>query len=316
MPASDSKKSFIPQVVSKPSSNNEGKAAVQRFLAAGVGAAAAEISTLPIDIAKVRLQTQTPVMVNGKMTMPYNNMVHAMYRVSADEGVFAMWKGIGPALMRQVSYTGLSFVLYEPVRNFVAGKGVKKEDIPFWKRVMAGGIAGGSSIFVMNPTDVVKTQMQAAKEDKIMTDVVKQVWRETGVKGFWRGAQPNIARCFIGNACEIGCYDQFKTTIIAKGLVPEGPLAHFAASGAAGVVSAIFSTPVDVVKTRLMNAAGNKEALQYNGVIDCFVNMPRKEGIASLYKGFWPLAMRKVLWTVAFFLVNEQALKAIRGSYS
>jgi len=169
----------------------------------------------------------------------------------------------------------------------------------------------------MNPTDVVKTQMQAAADSKTMGGVTRQVWQQEGLKGFWRGAQPNIARCFIGNACEIGCYDQFKTTITAKGWVSDGPLAHFAASGGAGVVSALFSTPVDVVKTRLMNAAGgNKDAIQYKGVIDCFINMPRKEGIGSLYKGFWPLAVRKVAWTVVFFLVNEQALKVIRGSYS
>mmetsp|Transcript_3948 Transcript_3948/g.5670 ORF Transcript_3948/g.5670 Transcript_3948/m.5670 type:complete len:301 (-) Transcript_3948:41-943(-) len=298
-------------------SSSDGKAAIQRFIAAGVGAAAAEISTLPVDISKVRLQTQKPILVDGQLVMRYKGMVHAMYRISADEGVLALWKGLAPALMRQVSYTGLSFVLYEPVRNFVAGKDIKKEDIPFWKRVIAGGIAGGTSIYVMNPTDVVKTQMQAASDTKSMTKIAKQIWQTEGIKGFWRGSYPNVARCFIGNACEIGCYDQFKTTLVTEGWVPNGPIAHFAASGGAGVVSAIFSTPVDVVKTRLMNAAGgNKDAVQYKGVVDCFINMPRKEGIASLYKGFWPLAFRKVVWTVVFFLVNEQALKSIRGSYS
>ncbi|GAB5354093.1 hypothetical protein AAMO2058_000090000 [Amorphochlora amoebiformis] len=296
---------------------NDSTAALQRFLGAGVGAAAAEIVTLPIDISKVRLQTQKPVLVAGRMQLPYSGMMQAMFRVSMDEGVFALWKGLTPALMRQVSYTGLTFVLYEPVRNFVAGKGVRKEDIPFWKRVLAGGTAGGASILVMNPTDVVKTQMQSSVDSKQMSSITSKIYKSEGLRGFWRGAYPNVARCFIGNACEVGCYDQFKTTIVSRGLIPDGPLAHFAASGAAGMVSAIFSTPVDVVKTRLMNAAGgNKDAIQYKGVLDCFVNMPRKEGFMSLYKGFWPLAYRKVLFTVAFFVVNEQALKLIRGSYS
>ena len=69
-------------------------------------------------------------------------------------GAAALWRGFQPALLRQVSYTGMSFVLYEPVRNAIAGD-VPKEEIPFVKRVLAGGTAGGLSIIMMNPTDVV-----------------------------------------------------------------------------------------------------------------------------------------------------------------
>ena len=99
----------------------------------------------------------------------------------------------------------------------------------------------------------------------------------------------------------------------------DGPLGHFAASGVAGLVSAVFSTPVDVVKTRLMAQAGGTPTagvVRYDGVVDCFVRMPRLEGMSSLYKGFVPIATRKVLWTVAYFLVYEQALRLMRGSYS
>ena len=40
------------------------------------------------------------------------------------------------------------------------------------------------------------------------------------------------------------------------------------------------------------------------------------EGVGSLYKGFVPIAARKVLWTVAYFLTYEQVLKMIRGGYT
>ena len=172
----------------------------------------------------------------------------------------------------------------------------------------------------MNPTDVLKTQMQAHRgtETPVMGATMQRIYRGGGVLGFWAGVQPNVARCFIGNACEIGCYDEAKTRLVKAG-VPDGPLGHFAASAIAGVVSAVFSTPVDVVKTRLMAQAGGVQTAgmtQYSGVIDCFVRMPRLEGVSSLYKGFVPIAARKILWTVAYFLVYEQVLKGIRGSYS
>ena len=164
--------------------------------------------------------------------------------------------------------------------------------------MLAGGTAGGISIIAMNPTDVLKTQMQAhqGKSAPRMLPILRNIYGGGGVLAFWAGVQPNVARCFIGNACEIGCYDEAKTRLIASGLVSDGPLGHFAASGVAGLISAVFSTPVDVVKTRLMAQAGGKTTagvVRYEGVVDCFVRMPRLEGLGSLYKGFVPIAARK-----------------------
>jgi len=299
------------------SAPQQSSSASQRFFAAGVGAGVAEMLTLPIDAAKVRLQLQSTAAAGG--TPRYTGLVQGMWRIAMDDGAAALWRGFQPALLRQVSYTGMSFVLYEPVRNAIAGD-VPKEEIPFVKRVLAGGTAGGLSIIMMNPTDVIKTQMQAHKGTSTprIATTVGNIYGGAGILGFWRGWQPNVARCFIGNACEIGCYDEAKTRLIAAG-VPDGPLGHFGASGVAGTVSAIFSTPVDVVKTRLMAQAGGVATdgvVQYTGVIDCFIRMPQLEGIGSLYKGFVSIAARKVAWTIVYFLTYEQALKWIRGSYS
>ena len=92
-------------------------------------------------------------------------MLQGIYRIGTDEGAAALWRGWQPALVRQTLYTGLTFVLYEPVRNFIAGD-TPKEQIPFYKRVLAGGTAGGAAIFVMNPTDVLKTQMQGHRGER------------------------------------------------------------------------------------------------------------------------------------------------------
>lgn len=297
-------------------SDSSGPSAYHRFLGAGIGAATAEFSTLPIDIAKVRLQTQVPL-ADG--SMKYRNMIQAIGVIAKEQGPVSLWNGIAPALVRQVSYTSMSFVLYTPIRDMIAGEGVAKEDIPFAKRVLSGGLAGGISIICANPTDVVKTQMQTATNKPSMMGIARSIYANGGVKALWRGVTPNVARCFIGNACEIGCYDQFKTWITASGALGDGPMSHFAASGGAGVVSAIFSTPVDVVKTRLMAQAGGAASdglPRYTGVLDAFMRIPKNEGLGALYKGFGPLAARKILWTVVYFMAYEKALFMVSGKYS
>ena len=306
--------------------------ASQRFFAASIGSGTAEVITLPIDIAKTRIQLTTTTTA-ARATTPaagtaprappptpqYTGLLQSIRRIVADDGLAALWRGLEPALIRQVSYTGLTFVLYEPVRTFFSGNS-PKEEIPFYKLVLAGGTAGGLSIIVKNPTDVLKTQLQAFKGEARprMFGTLSSIYRGGGPLAFWAGVQPNVARCFVGNACELGVYDEAKTRLVASG-VPDGPLGHFAASTVAGVASAIFSTPLDVVKTRLMAQAGGtvvEGAPQYAGVVDCFVRMPRHEGIACLYKGFTGIASRKVAWTVAYYVTYEQASRLIRGSYS
>lgn len=287
----------------------------ERFLAAAIGAGVAECTTQPIDTAKVRLQTQVQ---RPDGTWRYRGLSHGVYRVARDEGPLALWKGFTPALARQVLHNGCCFLLYEPIRNFIAGN-VPKEEVPFWKRALSGGIAGGVTIFPFNPIEVVKTQMQANRgASTTPMRVAHKIWKTGGIYAMFQGANANVARSTIGCTCELGCYDAFKTQLKIAGMA-DGPLAHFAASSGAGFVSAIVSIPIDVVRTRLMAQAGGGKTeikAQYKGVCDCLLRVSREEGIGALYTGFVPLAIRKMGWVVTYYLAYEQALGLVRGSYS
>ena len=67
--------------------------ALHRFAAAGIGAGVAEAMTLPIDIAKVRLQTQVPL-ADGSLA--YKGMLQGMGLVAQTEGPAAL--SVGPSI--------------------------------------------------------------------------------------------------------------------------------------------------------------------------------------------------------------------------
>ncbi len=48
--------------------------------------------------------------------------------------------------------------------------------------------------------------------------------------------------------------------------------------------SGIASYPFDTVRRRLMMQSGAKQRL-YNGTIDCFVQISKKEGVGAFFKG-------------------------------
>ena len=282
-----------------------------RLLASAVAAGIAETITLPIDTVKVRLQVQLAG-ATGDALM-YKGTFQGGHRIIVEEGLRGLWKGYAPAMMRQCSYTGLTWILYEPVRNALAGHEVDTSNvasIPFWKRVLAGGISGGIGIAVMNPTEVIKTQLQANRTGNLRIGATtREIWRTERLRGFWAGVSPNVARCFVGNAAEIGTYDHAKHYAIDRGWCDDNIWAHLGASATASVVSAVVSTPVDVLKVRLMNQAGHAHA--YSGVIDATRTIVREEGPMALYKGFLPLFYRKALWCVSFFVSMEQIKRVV-----
>ena len=85
-------------------------------------------------------------------------MVDCFLQIARNEGLGVLWRGVTPALVRQVSYTSLTFALYEPVRDFIARDPTK--EISLWQRFLAGGLSAGIGIAIMNPTEIVKTKMQ------------------------------------------------------------------------------------------------------------------------------------------------------------
>jgi len=82
---------------------------------------------------------------------------------------------------------------------------------------------------------------------------------------------------------------------------------HFCASMVAGLVAAAVTSPVDVVKTRVMNqpVIGGRPTL-YLSTVDCVRKTVKAEGLLSLYKGFVPNWIRIGPHTIITFLVYEQ----------
>lgn len=78
---------------------------------------------------------------------------------------------------------------------------------------------------------------------------------------------PNIIRNSIINAAEIATFDQVKDMILRRNLMEDGIPCHLVSSAIAGFTACIVGSPVDVLKTRLMNA----KVGEYSGVLDCVV---------------------------------------------
>jgi solute carrier family 25 uncoupling protein 8/9 len=73
---------------------------------------------------------------------------------------------------------------------------------------------------------------------------------------------------------------------------------HLVCSSVAGFVAAFVGSPVDVTKTRIMNAKPGV----YTGVLDCVVKTVKNDGFMAFYNGFSANANRIVTWNIFMFV--------------
>ena len=132
-----------------------------------------------------------------------------------------------------------------------------------FQKVVTAMISGMIAITVASPTDLVKIKLQSQNMGLIQGkapqyagsfDCYRQIVRAHGLKGLWTGWGPNTIRCSIFNAAEIASYDQYKQILIQTGVFTDKlPCQALSALGA-GLTACLFGSPVDVLKTRIMNA--------------------------------------------------------------
>jgi solute carrier family 25 (mitochondrial oxoglutarate transporter), member 11 len=70
------------------------------FIGLTAGAIGACVGS-PADLALIRMQADSTLPAAQRRS--YKNAFHALYRISADEGVLALWKGAGPTVVRAMS---------------------------------------------------------------------------------------------------------------------------------------------------------------------------------------------------------------------
>ncbi|CAD7971207.1 unnamed protein product [Amoebophrya sp. A120] len=112
-------------------------------------------------------------------------------------------------------------------------------------------------------------------------------------KLLFRGVMPNMLRASIVTAAQITSYDWSKKYLIHEKQMDQNWQLFTLCGLISGFCSSVLSTPVDLVKTRVMNdrpigllLGQEREGYQFRSTKKCFFATVNKEGVLALYKGF------------------------------
>ncbi|KDP21547.1 hypothetical protein JCGZ_22018 [Jatropha curcas] len=123
------------------------------------GAFAGAIATAltnPIEVLKVRLQMNKNQSQGGPIA--------EMRKIVSEEGIRALWKGVGPAMARAAALTASQLATYDETKRVLIRWTPLEEG--FHLHLASSTVAGTVSTLVTAPMDMIKTRLMLQRESK------------------------------------------------------------------------------------------------------------------------------------------------------
>ncbi|XP_052190516.1 S-adenosylmethionine carrier 1, chloroplastic/mitochondrial [Diospyros lotus] len=234
-------------------------------IAGGTAGVVVETVLYPIDTIKTRLQAAHG---GGKINLK------------------GLYSGLAGNLAGVLPASAMFVGVYEPTKQKLLK--IFPENLSALAHLTAGAIGGITASLIRVPTEVVKQRMQT-RQFASAPDAIRLIVSKEGFKGLYAGYGSFLLRDLPFDAIQFCIYEQLRIgyKLAAKRDLNDPENAIIGAF--AGALTGAITTPLDVIKTRLMIQGS---ANQYSGIFDCVQTIVREEGPPALLKGIGP----RVLW--------------------
>ncbi|KAF2088578.1 mitochondrial carrier [Saccharata proteae CBS 121410] len=288
---------------------------LRALIAGGAGGICAVVVGHPFDLVKVRLQTAEKGVYSGAMDV--------VRRTVAREGLArGLYAGVSAPLVGVTPMFAVSFWGYDLGKQLVRSFSVVENDQFTVSQISSAGFFSAIPMTLITaPFERVKVLLQIQGQKQLAPgekpkyagglDVVRQLYKEGGIRSVFRGSVMTLARDGPGSAAYFATYELVKRRLTPKDPVtgkPVGELsltAVMAAGGAAGVAMWIPVFPVDTIKSRLQSAEGNPR------IGEVVRELYARGGFRAFFPGIGPAMARAVPANAATFLGVELAQKAM-----
>jgi solute carrier family 25 S-adenosylmethionine transporter 26 len=265
-----------------------------RTQAGGLAGTTVDLTLYPIDTLKTRLQSSAGFLPSG--------------------GFSGIYRGVGSAIVGSAPSAALFFVTYDSIKRLLAptpriaytASGTPYKEIATyeerWRQPlthMAAASAGEvAACAVRVPTEVVKQRAQALQHPSSL-EALKYILGQRakiGVAGVWRemyrGWSITIMREVPFTIIQFPLWEALKSYSLSHSSSPNPSVSATQSAlfgSLAGAVAAGFTTPLDVLKTRLMLA---RERV---GGLEMLRRILRESGPGALFSGIGP----RIFWISA-----------------
>ncbi|KAF7972713.1 hypothetical protein HWV62_17164 [Athelia sp. TMB] len=266
---------------------------VQSLAAGGIAGTSVDLLFFPIDTVKTRLQSPQGFLKAG--------------------GFKGVYKGIGSVVVGSAPGAAIFFSTYETMKKVSPFP----EHLAPLTHMLAASTGEIAACLVRVPTEVVKSRTQTSTFGALGSSswqAAKLTLARDGWKGFYRGFGSTIMREIPFTSLQFPLYELLKRQLSQR--LGRQPLyAHEAAicGSIAGGTAAALTTPLDVLKTRVMLDMRNASTEKLPSLAARLRQIYATEGVKALFAG----AVPRTLWISAggavFLGAYEWAVHGLMG---
>ncbi|TDZ30064.1 Amino-acid transporter arg-13 [Colletotrichum spinosum] len=274
----------------------------------------------PFDTVKVRLQSQP----DGQ-PLRYTGPLDCFRQSIKAEGLRGLYRGISAPLVGAALENSSLFFFERMGRAVVYGAGwtPQGQDLSLSALWFTGAFSGFFTSYVLTPVELVKCKIQAPAGSGTTQlrplAVIRDIYRHSGIRGFWHGQMGTLIRESGGCAAWFGSKETVtkmfyqlnsrtaktsseREAIAAKPL----PLWQQALAGASGGVSYNFLFfPADTIKSRMQTAAIGAGAPRARTFWQEGALLWQQHGLRGMYRGCGITCLRSAPSSAFIFMVFD-----------
>jgi solute carrier family 25 (mitochondrial S-adenosylmethionine transporter), member 26 len=197
------------------------------LLAGAIAGTSVDSLLFPLDTIKTRLQSKQGFKAAG--------------------GFKHIYKGLNSAVLGSAPSAALFFVAYESAQKALRQTEMGDTGV----HMLAASIGEVSACLVRVPTEVIKQRLQVGMVSGF-TKAVSDIYSSVGVTGFYRGFRMTCFREIPFACIQFPLYESFKRALSKLKSQRLNSLEAGACGFVAGGIAAALTTPLDVIKTRIM----------------------------------------------------------------
>lgn len=269
------------------------------LIAGGIAGTTVDVALFPIDTLKTRLQAPG-----------------GFFRAGGFSGIY---RGLGAAAAGSAPGAALFFATYESAKANLATHDLMASSSDATVHMTAASMGEVAACLVRVPTEVLKAKMQTAQTHHGLVETVRMVLQErhghflaplTG--GLYRGFGMTLFREIPFAMIQFPLYEKFKRSWADyQGTDDVHPLQAAACGSISGSVAGALTTPLDVLKTRLMLGVDHHGQV-YRNVRDVLTRTLANEGPRGLLHGLQPRVMWISIGGFVFFGAWEFAKSVVQ----